>query len=179
MEINEYVIQAQGGNVAAFEELYHSFSQKIFFYIRKKIQNREEAEDILQEVFIKSYRGLKSLRPGEINFSAWLYKIASNTINDHFRKKYRCPEVVSIDENFDLPDKHCLFKEIVTRSDLEGARENLNKLPELHKNVIELRFFQELSVDEVAKTLNKSNLSVRMIQYRARKNLKLMYENAY
>ena len=179
MEVNEFVIQAQLGNNTAFEELYNNFSKKIFFYIRKKIQNYEEAEDVLQEVFIKSYQGLNSLRPGDINFSAWLYKIASNTINDHFRKRYRSPEVVSIDENFDLPDKHSLFKEILVRSDLESAKENLKLLPPLHKDVLELRFFQELSVNEVAKVLHRSNLSVRMIQYRARKNLNSMLQKVY
>jgi RNA polymerase sigma-70 factor, ECF subfamily len=178
MEINELVGLAKSGNAAAFEELYSHFAKRIFCFIRIKIQNRQDAEDVLQEVFIKSYKGLGSLRPGKLNFSAWLFKITSNTINDYFRRKYRNPEIVAIDEDFDLPDNKSLYNEIEAKSDLETAQENLKKLTVPHRKVIELRFFQQLSVNEVAKTLNKSNLAIRMLQYRAKKALKYIAEES-
>ena len=165
-------VRAKNGDAKAFEELCALFNRKIFYFIFKKIQNREDAEDILQEVLIKSYKGLNSLRPGEINFSAWLFKITNNTINDYFRKKYRSPEVSSIDENFDFPDIRSLYNSILIKSDLEEAHENFKQLPELYRYVLEMRFFWQLSVSETAAALNKSGSAIKMLQYRARKELK-------
>jgi RNA polymerase sigma-70 factor (ECF subfamily) len=176
MEINKLAASAKNGSQEAFEQLYNCFSQRIFYQIRKKIQHRQDAEDVLQEIFIKSYKGLSSLRPGKIYFSAWLYKITNNTINDYLRKKYRRPEIISIDEGFDPPDNKSLYKEIMLKSDLETARENLDSLPAQHKQVLELRLFRQFSVEEAAAALNKSSLAIRMLQYRARKKLKFISE---
>jgi RNA polymerase sigma-70 factor, ECF subfamily len=179
LDINQLVSKAQQGDSQAFGRLYDNFAQRIFKYIRLKIQNREEAEDILQEVFIKAYQGLNSLSLENLNFNAWLYKVTSNTINDHFRKRYRSPEIFGIEEGFDLPDGKSLEKEIIIKSDLETARDAFTQLLPLYKQVLELRFLQDLSLNEVAKILNKSNLSVRLIQYRALKKVKLILYNKY
>src|ERR1700722_15857113 len=103
MEINELAVKAKNGDLAAFDQLYNLLARRLLYRIRKKIQNRQDAEDVLQEVFIKSYKGLSSLRPGKIYFSAWLFKITTNTVNDYLRKKCRRPEIISIDETFDPP----------------------------------------------------------------------------
>src|SRR3989344_5304415 len=139
MEINELVVRAQNGDSDAFGLIYDSFARRIFRYIRIKINDRQEAEDILQEVFVKAYKGLGQLKAEDLNFSAWLYRIAGNTVNDHFRKKYRTPDTAAIDENFDLPDSYSLEKEAVLHSDLEIVRSCLGSLPPLYKQVLELR----------------------------------------
>ena len=180
MEINEMVIQAKQGDLAAFEKIYESFVRRIFSYIRQKIQNRQDAEDVLQEVFIKSYKGLQSLRPGKLNFSAWIFKIASNTINDHLRKKYRQPEILSIDDGLDISDGQSLYQAIVAKSDLESTTQKFKFLSQEHRSVLEMRILKQLSVREVSRALNKSSLAVRMLQYRARKRLKgLMEDSSY
>ena len=178
MEINKLAVLAKNGDVQAFEEIYEQFSSKIFNYIRMKIQHRQEAEDILQEVFIKSYKGLGSLRPGKLNFPAWLYTIAGNTINDHLRKHYRQPEMVNIDDCFDISAGQSPHQELMAKSDLETAAEYFNELPERHRKVIDLRFFKELSVNETALELNSTSLAVRIVQYRARKKLRDLMEKA-
>ena len=177
MDINYLVKQAKAGEQAAFSELYDHFVQKIFRYVRLKIQNRQEAEDILQELFVKAYKGLEALKLEDLNFSAWLYRIANNTVNDHFRKKYRTPEIFSIDESFDHPSGYSLEKEIVDRSDMEIAQLGLRQLPPLYKQVLELRFIQDFSLDEIARVIGKSNLSVRLIQFRALKKLQVILKN--
>jgi RNA polymerase sigma-70 factor (ECF subfamily) len=179
LEINQLVSKARQGDSKAFGQLYDNFAQRIFKYVRLKIQNREEAEDILQEVFVKAYRGLNSLNPENLNFNAWLYKVASNTVNDHFRKIYRAPEIVGIDEDFDTPDFNTPEKEITIKSDLETAQEAFTQLPVVYKQVLELRFLQDMSLTETAKILNKSNLSIRLIQYRALKRVKLILREKY
>jgi RNA polymerase sigma-70 factor (ECF subfamily) len=178
METNELVDKAKNGDSEAFGLIYDSFAQRIFKFIRLKIQNRQEAEDVLQDVFVKAYRGLGSLKIKDLNFNAWLYKIASNTINDHFRKVYRTPDILAIDENFDLADnKPSLQKQLEVKSDMEGLQLTLNKLPPLYKQVLELRYLQEFSLAEIAKILNKSNLSVRLLQYRALKKIHIILKH--
>jgi len=179
MEVNDLVAKAKMGDSEAFGQLYDNFAQRIFRYIRLKVQNREEAEDILQEVFVKAYRGLDSLDLGNLNFSAWLYKIASNTINDYFRKKYRTPEISPIDENFDVAGGISLQKEIEVKSDVEIVRAEFTNLPVLYRQVLELRFVQDFSLDEVAKVLKKSNLAVRLLQYRALKKIQVILKKRY
>ncbi|MDR3642256.1 MAG: sigma-70 family RNA polymerase sigma factor [Candidatus Doudnabacteria bacterium] len=177
MEINHLVKLARDGDEEAFGQIYDNFAQKIFKFIRYKIQNRQEAEDVLQEVFTKAYIGLGSFSMENLNFSAWLYKVAGNTINDHFRKKYRSPVTAAIDENFDAPSGYSLQDEAATKWDWNLARDAFSQLPAVYRQVLELRFVQELSVDEVADILHKSNLSVRLIQHRALKKVRQILNN--
>ncbi len=179
MEINYLVSLAKKGDLDAFGQIYDHFIHRIFKFVRMKIQNQQEAEDIVQETFVKAYKGLGVLKLENLNFSAWLYRIASNTINDHFRRKYRTPDILAIDENFDLADQYSLEKEAVKLSDLEIIKAAFQQLSPLYKQVLELRFLQDLSLDETAKIVNKSNLSVRLIQFRALKKVQLIIQKTY
>src|SRR6185369_14593410 len=108
MDIKVLINKVKNGDSQAFGQIYDEFAQRIFRYVKIKIQSRQEAEDVLQEVFIKAYNGLNTLNMNELNFSAWLYRIAGNTINDYFRKKYRTPQISSMDENFDVASSYSL-----------------------------------------------------------------------
>ncbi len=177
MDIDELVLQAKQGKAEAFGQLYDLFAQRIFKYIRIKIQDRQQAEDILQDIFIKAYKGLPVLRTDHLNFPAWLYKIAANTVNDHFRKTYRAPTVIGMDEEFDIAGNYSVEREIQSLSDGESMQKAFTQLPPLYKQVLELRFLQEFSLSEVAKILGKSNLAVRLIQFRALKKVRLILNN--
>ena len=82
--------------------------------------------------------------------------------------------MTSIDESFDITDGYSLEEEAAINSDLEIVRAALNNLPPQYKQVLELRFVQDLTLDETAAVLNKSNLSVRLAQFRALKKLKVI-----
>lgn len=173
IDINNLVKKAKQGDAEAFSQLYSTFAQRIFSYIRIKVQNRQEAEDVLQEVFVKAYRGLAGLKDLEnLNFSAWLYAITGNTVNDYFRKKYRSPITVEISENFDAPHPDSVERDMMNRSDLEVMRRAFGKLPVQYREVLELRFVQELTLKEVCKILRKTNLAVRLLQFRALKKVR-------
>jgi len=177
-DINNLIFQAKQGNTEAFGHIYDQFVRRIFKFVRLKVQNQQEAEDLVQETFVKAYKGLAKLKMEDLNFSAWLYRIAGNTVNDHFRKKYRTPEITAIDEKFDLPDSYSLQEEVAMHSDLEIVRGVLHQLPPLYQQVLELRFLQDLSLDETANIINKNNLSVRLIQFRALKKLRIILKSA-
>jgi len=180
MEINTLVEQACKGDSQAFAQLYDLFAQKIFKYVRIKIQDRDDAQDILQEVFIKAYKGLENAKDSKeiLNFSAWLYTIASNTINDYFRKKYRTPEILTIDENLDLPSEVSPSLELDLQIDMGIARKAFAELSPLYRQILELRYIQEFSLEEILKILGKTNLAIRLIQFRALRRVKIIIKRS-
>ncbi len=179
MDIPSLIARSKQGDEEAFGQLYDCFAQRIFRYVRIKIQNWEEAQDVLQEVFTKAFLGLKRLELKDLNFTAWLYRIASNTINDHFRKKYSKPEPLEIDEGIDVQDNTSLFEEVAVSSDLAIVRASFKQLSVTYRQVLELRFFQDLSLEEVATALGKSNLAVRILQHRALKKVQGILKDKY
>src|SRR3989338_680570 len=139
-KVLELVIQAKNGDQTAFGGLYDMFADKLFRYIRIKIQNKQQAEDILQEAFIKTWRNLHLFTVEGGNFQAWMYRITSNCMNDYFRKIYRQPEN--------------LQKAVADKFETEQLLQAFDLLPAQYKEILELRFVQDLSPDETAKILN-------------------------
>ncbi len=174
--IIELVRQTQTGDQAAFATLYDEFAQRIFAFIRIKISGSEQAEDILQDVFLKAWKGCKSLDLNNLNFSAWLYKVAANTINDYYRKIYREPKAVSIDEASEIPGEDDPAHNASRGLEKYIVRETVDQLPPHFKEVIELRFFQDFSVAETARILGKQSITVRVWQHRAIKQLEKLFK---
>ena len=143
MDIPSLISRSKQGDEEAFGQLYDCYAQRIFDTSALKSKS-EEAQDVVQEVFTKAYLGLKHLEIENLNFTAWLYRIASNTINDHFRKGIR-PEPVEIDETVDIQDGTSLLEEVSIGSDLEIVRASFKQLPVIYRQVLELRFFQDLT----------------------------------
>jgi len=177
--ITELVIKCQKGDSDAFGQLYDLFADRMFKFICLKVSDRGIAEDILQEVFIKSWQGMKTVRLENLNFKAWLYKVTSNTINDHFRKIYRSPLILELDENLNAASDENLADSASKSQDLELIKECINNLPPKHQQILELRFVQDLTIKETADILNKSNLAVRIMQHRALKQLKNILQQQY
>ncbi len=174
--IHALVKKVQIGDETAFAELYDEFASRIYAFIRMKVFGSNEAEDILQEVFIKAWNGTKKLKLDDLNYSAWLYRVASNTINDHYRKHYRSAPVVPLEEAKETIAKETATASIHLEFDKKLIQENLEKLPSHFKQVIELRFFQEFSINETAEILNKNNVTIRVWQYRAIKRLEKLFQ---
>lgn len=174
--INDLVKQTQSGDQAAFAQLYDEFAQRLYAFIRIKVSATEQAEDILQEVFLKAWKGCKTLDLKDLNFSAWLYKVTSNTINDYYRKNYREPQTVSIDEAAETASIDDPAANASRGFEKLFVREKVDQLPPHFKEVVELRFFQDFSVAETAKIMNKNSVTVRVWQHRAMKQLEQLFK---
>ncbi len=182
MQIQELVQKAKGGDQGAFGEIYDLFADKIFRFIKIKVHDQQTAEDILQESFIKAWRALKNLKMENLNFSAWLYAIARNTINDFYRKQYRMPEMEELEETTAIAAGATVNGAEVEIDHKFLAQEMgkcFDKLPAQYKEILEMRFIQDFTTDETASILGKTNLSVRLSQHRALKKLKDIMENDY
>ncbi len=169
MELQQALEKARNGDEDAFAFIFEMFSGKIYKYISYKINEPDQAQDLLQEVFFKAWKGLPKLNLQNLNFNAWLYKIASNTVNDFFRKIYRSPQTVELDENIagsiftDKPG-YTGNAAIISRA--------LDQLPPQYKELLILRFEQDLDTETTAAALGKTNLSVRVAQHRALSQLR-------
>lgn len=172
IDILQLVKKSQNGDSGAFGQLYDLFAQRIFRYISLKIQDNSLAQDLLQDTFIKAWKGLPALREKDLNFSAWLYKIAGNCVNDYFRKKYRSPDTVELKEAsfVSVPDR--IGEQLAIEADMQAIESAFKKLPAQYRQVLELLFIQDFSLRETAEILQKNYVSVRVLQFRALKRLK-------
>lgn len=175
MKDNKQVInlvkKAASGDTQAFGLLYDEFADRIYKFIYIKVQDKAVAEDILQEVFIKAWQGCPKLNLEDLKFSAWLYTVASNTISDHFRKVYRRPQTVELDSTFEQASTDDTTR--LTESNMSATElsKQLSTLPDNYRQVLELRYIQEFTIEETAKIIKKTNLATRLLQHRAIKRL--------
>jgi RNA polymerase sigma-70 factor (ECF subfamily) len=116
----------------------------------------------------------------ELNFSAWLFRVASNTINDHFRKIYREPNISELDEKaINVPSSDSPQKNLIRKDDKTQLQSAFSKLPENYREILELRFIQEFNLKETCEILGRNSVSVRVLQYRALSKLKNILNSEY
>jgi RNA polymerase sigma-70 factor (ECF subfamily) len=156
-----YLVQsAIEGNEQAYSELLGRYKDSIYFMLLKMVNNSIDAEDLTIEAFSKAFKNIDQYSPN-FAFSTWLYKIATNNCIDHLRKK-RC-NTISIDNessNINI-DANIFFKtntlnpeeKIIQEQREKIVREIVNKLKPRYKRLIELRYFEELSYEEIATEL--------------------------
>jgi RNA polymerase sigma-70 factor (ECF subfamily) len=184
MDLNqekELVRQAQN-TPDAFAQLYDLYYPKIFGYVLRRTANLEAAQDITSETFLKALRKLWQFRWRNISFSSWLYKIATNEINQYFRKaEYK--KSISLEE---LQEQG--FEPISSynpESELIEAQEKLKKhqdfleiqvkivrLPAKYQEVIALRFFEQKQIKEIAEILGKKEGTIKSLLHRAVEKLR-------
>jgi RNA polymerase sigma-70 factor, ECF subfamily len=174
--ILDLVRKTQVGDEVAFALLYDEFAQRIYAFIRIKVITQEQAEDIMQDVFLKAWTGCKTLNLNNLNFSAWLYKVAANTVNDYYRKKYREPLTNPLEDGAEIAGIDSPENNTSDKIQKHVVEETLDKLPLHYKEVIELRFMQDFSVIETARIMGRNAVTVRVWQHRAIKHLEQLFK---
>lgn len=160
------IAAAKDRNTEAFGSLYDAFVKKIYDFVYYKTLNKEAAEDIVSLVFTKAWQKIDQFKEG--NFAAWLYKIARNTIVDHYRRE---KENLDIDDCWDLSDGHDFLAKVDTDLHLERLKEVFATLNSRERDILIMRFWQELSFAEIAERLDKKEGAVKMACGRALRNL--------
>lgn len=162
----------------AFGELYDHYIDDIFRFVYYKVSNRADAEDLTNEIFLKTWRYLIDDSKRDIdNFRALIYSTARSKVIDHYRK-HSDREECSVEEmlEFETSDTN-LEAEVEQDLTQEQILKNLKKLKDNYQEVIVLRYLQELSTKETAQVMDKSRSSVRVTLHRAIKKLKQLLEN--
>lgn len=166
---------AQQGDQGALGELYDYYFPRVYRFVAARLGAGEDAEDVTEEVFLKVIDGLDKFRWRDVPFGAWLFRIARNEVVSHARKQKTRGGNAQLSET--IPDSAPDFVLLVETSfTLEIVRQAASHLPEAQRQVIALRFGAGLSVAETARTLNKSENNVKVLQHKAIAKLKKMVE---
>jgi RNA polymerase sigma-70 factor (ECF subfamily) len=153
----ELVERFHAGDEKAFNILTLRYQEKIYWVVRRMIPDHDEADDIVQDVFIRAYHSLKTFK-GESSVYTWLYRIAVNlSLNEIRRKKIR--KTFSLDEA--TTEQHSTDDdtpmEAMERSEQSMMiRKAIDRLPEQQKKVFVLRYYEELPYEEIAKIVKTS-----------------------
>lgn len=164
------------GDYDAFEHLVDKYQARVFRHITKMVQDRQQAQDLLQETFLNAYRGLSGFT-GASSFATWLFRIATNTCLMYLRKNR--PESVEYDDQIEntrggefvpaSPEFISTPLDILLSS--EGRRkieEAIDGLPILYRSVLVLRDVEGFSIEEVSKIMETSTAAVKSRLHRAR-----------
>jgi RNA polymerase sigma-70 factor (ECF subfamily) len=165
--------KAHGGDAAAFDKLVNTFWPDIYRLVYYRVSSQMDAEDLTQEVFLKAYRNIKSLKDQE-RFKPWLYSIAVNLVKDHYRRKNVRSVVGGFGEEMEAPASAQVklqdegADEKVARRQVWAEVERFrDSLPPSERDVFTLRFMDGLNIREIAETLKRSESAVKTHLYRA------------
>lgn len=158
----------------AFAGLYDQYLGRVYRYVYYWLPSQADAEDITQEVFVRAWRSINKYKVTGAPFIAWLTTIARNLIISRYRAAKRLvplPEIDPPSNNSDSPEE--ITEMSFTRN---YVRDAVLKLKGEKQKVIQMRFINEMSHEEVAIALNKTAGAIRVIQYRALKDLRRIME---
>ena len=160
-----------GGDTAAFGLLVDKYRASIYALAYTKLGNFHDAEDITQEVFLKAYQKLRTLKRWD-KFLSWLYAITSNLCKDYSRSRLNRPDIeYVVDQKREDLEKHSMDSYHETEG-YQSIRETLAVLPEIHRQVLTLHYLGGMSHREIAQFLGISPHAIAMRLNRARSKLK-------
>ncbi|GAE89450.1 RNA polymerase sigma factor [Acetivibrio straminisolvens] len=165
----ETLKKAQDGDLKSIEEICSSTWEDIYRFIYYKVQNRQEAEDITQETYVKALYHLQKNSVKIKQYTGFLKTVALNILRDKWRKKKRRGINVNIEAV--NPEETAVEDAAEISAQRELIRNALDCLNEEQRMVIELRILKGYSVAETARIIKKKESTVRVLQYRALKTL--------
>lgn len=170
---DQYIIeQIINGDTNSFSVLVDRYKDLVFTLALRMVKNREEAEEVSQDTFIKAYKSLDKFK-GDSKFSTWIYKVAYNTSLDRIKKYKKAQLSVPIDE-FTEKDVKTIETalDVIERDEKNKAIQKcLNKLPSDDAFLLTLFYFEEQSLEEIANIIGLTANNVKVKLFRSRKKL--------
>ena len=155
----------------AFAKIYDLYIDKIYRFIYFKVKSSDDAQDITSDVFLKAWRYIIQNENEVRSINSFLYTLAKNTVTDFYRKK-RQQEVPLEDSDNLVDESKTVLEELNISSDMESVKESLIKLKDEYREVIILKYIDELSIKEISKIINKKAGATRVLIHRALQTLK-------
>ena len=176
----EIVDSVKKGNHSDYAILIDRYKNKAFSMLARMLKDKMEAEEVLQDSFLKAFKGLNNFK-GEAKFSTWFYKIVYNSALSRLstQKRKTESEMTSIDDHFDLESDSNY--NVTEREDLTlFINEMVNKLPPNYASVISMFYIEGMSCEEISKVLETTENNVKVMLHRSRNALKdIMIKNNY
>ena len=181
MEINSYIEKAKTGDQVAFTFLLDHYWNDVYGFMLKRTENETDSEDITIETFSKAFDKIATYNP-EFQFNTWLIAIAKNVHVDLLRKKKSTVFVEITDEEdqqaYNIADSSPSAEDVlITEQNLSRLLQYIKELKPHYQEVIQLRYFQELSYQEIAEQLNEPLSNVKIKLLRAKKLLAEIIKN--
>jgi len=175
---DDQIINAiKNGNTQAFSILVDRYKDLVYTLAIRMIKNREEAEEVAQDTFIKVFKSLDKFK-GDSKFSTWIYRVTYNTCLDNKKKNEKHLNDIAIDEftfnKLDTIDN--ALDHLMKQERRELIKQCVKKLPEDSSALITLFYFEEMSLEEISKIINVETNTVKVKLYRARKKLAVILE---
>ncbi|MEU0156436.1 RNA polymerase sigma factor [Micromonospora fulviviridis] len=167
------VARAQAGDAEAFGEVYDRYVDQVFRFVYRRVLDRQVAEDLTSETFLRALRNLAAFRPAGGDFAGWITTIARNlTINhlqSHQRRERPVAEVHEPVSTGVVAGPEAAAVERLTR---EALIAGIAKLSPVQRQCITLRYLRELSIEETAQALGRTPAAVKSLQHKALKALR-------
>jgi RNA polymerase sigma-70 factor, ECF subfamily len=167
------LVEAAQHDPARFADLYEQNFYRVYAYVARRVGNRHQAEDVTAEVFREALAGIAKFEWRGVPFIAWLLRIASRAVADHWHRSGResgNPAEISSQSDRPGPDE-------IERSAM--LFQLVDRLPEAQFRVIHMRFVEQKSIREIAAELGRSEGAVKQLQLRAIQNLRAQMEGAH
>lgn len=174
--LESVIARAQGRDAEALGEIYHRYARRVFGLCRYLLDSRESAEDATSEVFVKLQRSVESY-DGSIPFPRWLLRVAGNQCIDVLRRRQRGLKVfVEVESESAVIDaaspEPSPLGAVISAEERAKVRDSIARLPENYRVPLLLRYYGELSYDEIAQELELDRNNVAALIFRAKKELR-------
>jgi RNA polymerase sigma-70 factor (ECF subfamily) len=174
LELPKVIAQAQLGDPGAFGEIYAKYAGLILRYLYVRVRDQEGAQDLTQEVFVRVIKGIGGFEyRGEKSFLGWLYTIANNVLIGQARRKRAVS--TPLDENMELVDPRGQ-DEVLSIYDRVALQQAISQLTQDQQQVLTLKFFADMTNNEIATTIGRSEGAVKALQHRALQSLQQIIE---
>lgn len=176
-DYNLVLLAVEQGDQKAYAELMERYKESVYFMLLKMVSNKDDANDLTIETFGKAFSRLSQYTPN-FAFSTWLFKIATNNCIDFIRKK-RKNSIVSLDKSFENEEGGELSisvkftgldpeENVIRKQKNVIMRDIVEKLKPKYRTLVEMRYFEELSYEEISEKLNLPLGTVKAQLFRAR-----------
>ena len=160
------------GDVQSFEEIVRNYNMMVYTLAYRVLKNREEAEELAQDVFLKVYQSLNNFNM-KSKLSTWIYRITYNASINKYKSRKRKIDTIGIDDSVEFsisssPDAH---HDISLKEKRKIINDSILKLPETERIIVTLYYYEELSIKEIAEIVGISVNNVKIKLHRSRQKL--------
>jgi len=158
------LVEQAKSNAEAFGELYDHYFGQIYRFVYSRLRDQSAAEDVTSEVFFKALRAIGRYRPAGHPFSAWLYQISVNAINDHYRSKR---PVSSLDGAIGVADSaRAVVDTVLDQVEAERVWSAIDTLPPQQRTAMTLKLGEDMKLAQIGQIMGKSEGAVKLLIHR-------------
>jgi RNA polymerase sigma factor (sigma-70 family) len=166
------LVHCQRGDREAMEELIAVWEKRLFYYVRRMVDQEADAWDVMQKTWVKVFRSIKTLKDPQ-SFPCWLYTLTRNTASSHLRQRPRfASDTLDQYENLPADDSS-----ITVFEDVEAVHDALRRISSDHCEVLTLFFLEDLSVEEIGHVIGVPQGTVKSRLHYAKRALRKLMEN--